>query len=452
MILSISLIVVLDQVLRSLHESIHDREFIVCSIMYAYVFAMINVSGTVIVISRYIADKMYVKDVRNILSSLLGVLACIITTSGLVGLLFFQWSPLPIAIKIPSYLLFVELSILFLLMVYVSALKNYKRIASAYAIGVSLILLCSIVLILSGVGVPFAVLVSFDFGFFVSVLMLLSTIQKAFPQLSDKPFDFLVYIRKMPLLFLTNVFYTLSLFVHNFLFWLFSDLSLKLDGTYIFAPAYDSATFFAVLTIIPLTVLFVVKMETSFFVAYRNFCQTIFGGANLNQIHAAKAQMIGILRKELSRIFEIQLVVTILLILFGVNVFLPLLRSDALTIDLFALMAIAYFLTYMTFIVITLLLYFDDQEATLIVSGLFLATTIFFTVVSLLLGVEFYGLGLIVSSTISLLVGLFLLNRTVNQIDYRMFSKQPYLVITDRPVAEVPDDVAPSEVEHVEQE
>jgi hypothetical protein len=41
--------------------------------------------------------------------------------------------------------------------------------------------------------------------------------------------------------------------------------------TYAIAPDYDTATFFAVLSIVPASVLFVVKVETSFYERYRNF-------------------------------------------------------------------------------------------------------------------------------------------------------------------------------------
>lgn len=428
MIISISMIVILNQILRVMQIPHKDREFITSSIMYAFVFAMINVSGFVIVISRYIADKFYVKDTKDVLASLTGMIAITGITGGIACLVFFKDSPLPTVIKLASYCLLIELSILFILMTYVSALKDYKRIAISYGIGVFLTIIGSIILILAKVSAPVAVLFSFAVGFLITIIRLLVTIRQTFPHMSDQIFGFLVYVKKMPLLFLTNLCYTLTLYVHNFIFWRFSNLAIEMNGTYLSAPTYDSATFLAVLTIIPMTVMFVVKCETSIYDQYKNFCQMIGFGATLDLIKLAKTQMIMVIRKELSYIFEVQLIITILAIIFGVNVFLPLLGSSTLTKELFVLMAIAYFLTYMTYIVITLLLYFDNQEATYMLSSFFLLATIIFTGITLLLGERYYGLGLVASALISLLAGLYILEKTVDQIDYRMFSKKPYIV------------------------
>ena len=433
MIISISMIVILNQILMAMHTPLQDREFVVSTIMYAYVFAMINVSGFVMIISRYIADKIYIKDFQDVLASLVGVIAITVLTGGIAGFVFFLGSPLPVLIKFASYCLLIELSILFILMAYVSALKDYKRIAVSYGIGVVLTILGSILLILAKVSAPVAVLVSFALSFLITIFRLLATIRRSFSHMSDNLFDFLVYVKKMPLLFFTNLCYTLTLFVHNFIFWRFSNLAVEMKGTYLYAPAYDSATFLAVLTIIPITVMFVVKGETSIYDQYRNFCQMIANGATLKLIGTAKTQMNEVIRKELSFIFEVQLIITVLLIIFGINVFLPLLGSSTLTKELFVLMAIAYFLTYMTYMVITLLLYFDNQEATFAITSFFLLATIIFTGITLRLGERYYGLGLIASALISLLIGLYVLEKTVNQIDYRMFSKQPY-IITHLPV------------------
>lgn len=121
---------------------------------------------------------------------------------------------------------------------------------------------------------------------------------------------------------------------------------------------------------------------------------------------------------------KIQFVATLLFIIFGSAILLPLLGKDSETIAIFAVLSIGYYMTYMTFIVITILLYFDNQEDSLKISTIFLFSNIIFSYITIILGREYYGLGLPISSFISLIIGLYYLNRTLNNIDYRLFSKE----------------------------
>lgn len=249
-------------------------------------------------------------------------------------------------------------------------------------------------------------------------------IRSFFNIMNSNVFGFVHYVYSMPYLFLINLFYTTGLFVHNFIFWKYSDLSSKIMGTFFVSTAYDNATFFAVLTIIPATVLFIVKMETVFYEKYRKFIKNLDGGGSLKDIENSKHEMISVLKKELINIMQIQFVITLLLVIFGILVLLPIFSIHRQTTEIFMLLSVGYFMAYITFITITILLYFDNQEDSLKLSGIFLISNIFFTYGTLLLGKEYYGLGLPISSLISLIIGSFYLNRTLSNIDYRIFSKK----------------------------
>lgn len=428
MIISVVMLIIIGRILKHEEVSIKDRELVNVAIMYAYIFAMINVSGYVMLASRYIADKLFIEDLKDVLASLVGVIAISTFTGGLIALGFYIRSPLPLDFKLLSYMLFLELSILYILIAYVSAVKDYKKVAYSFALGVLITIVSSIVLNLLGVNIILAVLLGIDFGFFITITILLAVIKRFFGVLSNKIFDFLKYIYKMPMLFFVNIFYTLGLFVHSFIFWKFSDVSISLNDTYLAAPTYDMATFFAVLTILPSIVLFVVKVETSFYEKYKSFCQAIVNGGSLRDLQIAKVNMVEVIRREISYIIEVQFILTFLLIIIGVNVVLPLMGSSSQTIELFTFLAIGYFLTYITFIIVTILLYFDNQEAAFKITGFFLLSNTLLTYISIQLGDDYYGLGLCASALLSLVISMQLLNNTLHQIDYRLFCKQPFSI------------------------
>ena len=405
--------------------SILERELVNSAIMYAFIFAMIISSGLSMTISRYLADELFENHRENILASLVGVITVDLLTGGIIGAIFYIGSPLPVNFKILSYMLFIELSVLYLLMVYISAIKDYKKIAQAFGFGTILTVLLAILFAVTGMSLPLAILISIDIGFMVNMVIQMIAVRQAFYHMSNQVFDFTGTMIRMPRLFFINLFYTIGLFAHNFLFWRFSNLSIHLMKTFYYAPAYDIATFFSVLTILPATIIFVVKVETSFYDKYRDFCNAIMKGGTLKDIEQSKSKMIQILWRELSSIFEIQFIATVLMLVAGINLVLPLLGADNQTIELYSVLVIGYFLTYMAFIVVTILLYFDNQEDALKITGLFLATSTILTWITIRMGENFYGLGLGSSALVTLLVGIFFLNRTVNQIDYRLFSKQP---------------------------
>ena len=263
-------------------------------------------------------------------------------------------------------------------------------------------------------------------GFLVNMLFLLSVIKSYFTVMTGEAFQFIAYMKKMPLLYFINLFYTAGLFGHNIIFWLYSDLSVKVMETYLYSASYDTATFYSVFTIIPSLVMFVVKTETVFFTKYREFGQSIINGGTFRDIKNAKNRMLIVLRNELYLIIKLQLMVTIISVITGANFILPVTGHDQLTIRLFVLLAAGYCMTYLMFIVITVLLYFDNQEDAFKTALMFSLLTFIFNMITILLGEEFYGLGLFASAFTSLLYSGRFLVRTLEDVDYRIFTKMTY--------------------------
>jgi uncharacterized membrane protein len=226
----------------------------------------------------------------------------------------------------------------------------------------------------------------------------------------------------MPELFLINFFYILGLYIHNILFWHFSSLATNIQHTFYYAPAYDNAAFLSFLTILPAIVIYIVKVETSFYQEYRLLCHSILADGSLKDIECAKENIIMTLSQDLSSVFKIQLIATIIFLVSGVFVFLPAFGFDSQTISIYSALAIGYFLTYMISIVVNILLYFDNRKDSLIIMAAFLVLNSLLNILTIVLGQQYYGVGLGASALLTLFWGLHCLDTTLNQIDFRLFS------------------------------
>ncbi len=426
MIINLLMISIVGKVLINSGASLQQRELFYASMTYSYIFSMLNVSGIIMTVSRYVSDKLYMEDTKDVLASMFGAISITVATGSVFGFIFYISSPIAFLFKLFSYLIFIELSVINILMVYVSAVKDYKKVALSFSIGLIVTIGIGIILNFFQIEILTAMMAGLTIGFFVNILFLLFVIKKFFKIMTNKVFDFILYLKKMPLLFLINLFYTAGLFGHNIIFWIWSDLSVKSMGTYLNAPSYDTAAFYSIFTIIPSLVVFVVKTETAFYTKYKEFCDSIINGGTFRDIKNAKNSMVAVLRNELSLIIKLQLIVTIIAIIIGATVILPVTGHNQETIKLFILLAIGYFLTYMTFIIMTVMLYFDNQEDTFRTALTFFSLTVIFTLITIYLGEEFYGLGLSVAAFISMLYGGRLLLKTLDEVDYRVFTKMTY--------------------------
>ena len=67
------------------------RALFIESLVYVFIFSHIVVSGFHMIITRYIADKMYENDLKPVISSVFGILSVALPFGGVIGSLFLWW-------------------------------------------------------------------------------------------------------------------------------------------------------------------------------------------------------------------------------------------------------------------------------------------------------------------------------------------------------------------------
>lgn len=422
-LISIALIILFNTLLKFFGVPMIKRELFQVTVMYSFVFAFILTSGYSMVLSRYLADKIYVENYEDIKASLYGSIVVILIVGSILGGGFYYFSKLELIYKIFAYILFIENIIQIVLSTYLTALKNVKVIVGGYIIAFILAVLSFVIIgNFMKIDLILGAVISVSIGFLFLILILYSQIERYFRNGSKNYFEFLIYFKKYYVLFFVNLFYALGLYIHSFIFWTNKAMNLVIEDTYIYSPTYDVATFYALIATLPTMIIFIVKIETAFFEKYTKYFFCINNGASYKDIELMKKEMIDSLYRELIYLMSIQLIISIAAIIIGSKLLVSLGFTFEM-LDIFYMLILGYYLLNVIFVIITILLYFDYRIGALISSvSLFVSNSIF-TYISIKLGQSYYGSGLLVSGIISICIAIKILERFIRDIDYYVFCK-----------------------------
>ncbi len=405
-----------------------DIDLVQATILYSFMFSVIFTSGYGMMLSRYLSDRLYMEIREDILPSLYGSLAVIILICGLSGFAFYFRSPLPLLYKTFAYLLFIELSVMFILNIYISAVKNYKIVTFCFLFSTMFSILIGYLIIKNQMmDMKSAVIFSFALCIAIINIVLAIEIQRFFKKKSTLYFNFMRYFVNHRFLFFTNLFYMMGIYIHNFVFWNIPRLNVTIQDTYIYAPSYDIPAFYSFLSIMPTMVVFVVRLETSFYEKYRNYFYLVNNGACYEDIEFARKEMFKVLIRELAYIMQIQLFFTLAAIIIGLK-FLSNFGFTFEMVSLFSILALGYYCAIIMFVIMTLLLYFDSQDKAFLVAVTFCISSFFFSYISTFWKVYFYGLGFFIASGLSLVVSIIILILYMKNLEYHIFCKQVALV------------------------
>lgn len=400
-----------------------EKLFFSSSCMYLFLFCIIVSGATGTPISRYISDKIHDNQNNSISASMIGSSIIVGSISalyaGTICTLLYLKGNISIYYLISYYFLGIMLSLAYNLMLYISALKEYLKITYAFFIGVVIAVICFLINYnLFKIELQTSVLFSLFLAFFIINIILSYLVMTYFGKPGEKYFEFLSYFRKYPYLFGSSFLYILTLYLPNIVFWFFSELSTKVS-IFSVAPAYDMAMFLGIFINLTTPVIFVVKVETKFFEKYQLYVGSLTS-ATFGTIEKHKKIMIRTLDIELFAIYEIQLIITIIFTCVGI-LFFPMLGFGGLVLNLFLLLGIGIYCTYIMYFTVVFLYYFDDQKGSLITTFIFFLTTLASTILALKLGMSYYSIPLLIGGICSWIFGFFRLKYLLKSINERLF-------------------------------
>lgn len=391
-------------------------------ITYLIALSLIYTGLVQLAFTRYSADRIFEQEHYRLLPNLNGLLL-VITTSG--GILAF---PLALLLFPDQTLLFrllfaatfVVLCCVWAAAILLSGLKAYKAILANFAIGYALALVLTLVLRhwkLDGL------MLAFLAGQFVLLKGMLFVIFRGYPSRSFIEFDFLRRDRIHLSLALTGFFYNFGIWVDKFVFWYHPFTGSHVIGPLNGSEIYDLPIFLAYLSILPGMAVFLVRMETDFVEYYDKFYDAVREGGSLQYIREMKDEMVRMARIGIYDIIKIQAIATIVVFLAGRRLLeaagIPLVYLPLLYIDVAGAGLQVVFLG-----IINIYFYLDRRGRALTLTALFAGLNLILSIASIFLGPYFYGYGFAGSLCISILVGMYLLDRDFDLLEYKTFMLQ----------------------------
>lgn len=288
------------------------RQFLI-TVTYLMALSLIFTGGLQLFFTRFISDRLFERKHEAILPNLVGVLLLVTLASGLLSaILLATLFDEPFAYRLLVMANFVVLCNLWLVIIFLSGMKAYKRILLVMFIGYALMVACAYLLrFMQMDGLLLALLI----GHASLLFVFLYDILREYPARRMVAFDFLDRRQVFVSLLLTGLCYNLGIWIDKFIFWFNPSTSDLVIGPLRASILYDLPIFLAYLSIIPGMAVFLVRIETDFAEWYERVYEAIRGGETLQHIGLLKEQMILAIRQGLLEICKVQGLAVVLLFL-----------------------------------------------------------------------------------------------------------------------------------------
>lgn len=404
--------------------SLEESRLLMAIIVYIYAFSMIIVSPFYYTVTRYLADKYFLRQVETFTPSFLSVLYTNLALLSIIYIGYAIYISLPIKLALAFYLFFLTTGGIWIAMIYLSAGRSYLWIVWSFLLGTIISLICATIL------GKFIGIEGFAYGLTIGQALtfglLTFRIFKEFGYNSNYDFDFFRYFRIHPYLIFIGLFYYLGIWIDKILFWTSEHGEKIHKGIYIFTT-YDTAMFLAYLSIIPSMAFFLVHMETSFVKHYQSYFEAIRNRSSYYVIREKRDNMINDISVQFEKYAIFQGVISSIIILLRPQIisFFALPQSQ---VNIFGVGVLASFLLMGFVIMLNLIFYFDFQKMAFSLCFLLLASNVIFTWITLQIHESYFGFGFCLSCLLTITVSFFMFNHRIKNIDYWIFMRQPIVV------------------------
>ncbi len=405
-------------IISSLFLSGKKFSIISITIVYTFAFTLIATGPIQFVLTRYLADKEYLKQTDQMLSALISAVGLSIIVSLAITLPWYLLSEGTFLYKFISISLFVIISCIWTMMDFLSCLKNYMKIVKSFFIGsilsVALMPLLGNLLDLEGA------LLGYTLGQLCILLMLIIGISKEFKFNGFFNKDYFKYWKLFPFIMLTGLLYNLGLWSDKLIGW-FSHEEIIFGNFRAFA-VYDTPVFIAYLSIIPSLAYFLIQSETKFFLTHKRFFDSITK-ESLTNILQYKKDLSAILKKSISKLFIVQFVASL-----AGSIFAPFIGGlfglSEQSISILSILFFAAGFQVLFLYTIIFMMYFDLSRLSFYMVLVFFLLNAGLNILLVFYPVLPIGFGYLIAVGFSFIFGLMFLLYSVSDIEYKIFMRQ----------------------------
>ncbi|MDG1287148.1 MAG: exopolysaccharide Pel transporter PelG [Rickettsiales bacterium] len=387
-------------------------------VIYNFAFSLVLSAPVYMVATRYIADNIHRKNVTNVPSIMIGTMILSYAIQLPVGAVFYLgYVDLPLSMQLSAMLNLFMLTTVWLLGVFLTALKDYNAVGWAYGIGMVIAVVFAQVLkdMFDEVGM----LNGFTVGLAFIVFSLAAKVFSEYAYKFNAPFDLNGYFKKYWELALGGLFYNAAIWVDKWIMW-FAPESWVLPSNMRMYPDYDSAMFLAYLTIIPAMAVFVFAVETNFFERYQRFYDNILEHKPLRKILSNHKAVIDSISNSARNFIIVQGTIVFLAIVLAPQ-FFELINVNNKQIGMFRMGVLGAFFHVLMLFEMIILSYFDCRAKVMWLGLLYLVLNAVLTLVTLQWGFAYYGYGYLLSSMIVFVITSIIMFNYIKKLPYHAF-------------------------------
>jgi len=387
-------------------------------LFYNFAYSLIFTAPLHMVATRYIADSIYKQDITDISSSLLTCLTLITITQMLpVAYAYFVFVDLPILFRLAAFLCFFLLSFIWMLNVYLTALKNYMATTKAFAIGMFLVFIFSVWL-LRGYN-EIGVLIGFDIGLAFIVFALTGEVMAEYNYKFTFPKLFRTYFRKYWELALAGTFYSLGVWSDKLIMAFAPEATLLPSHMRVYFE-YNISFFVAYIVMIPSIAMFILSVETNFFDHYRKFYKDILDGVPYSRIESDHQSIMQSIRENGRNLVIMQGCICFFVIAFAHKIF-DFLHLAMGQISMFHFAVLGSYFHVLALFELIALAYFECRRAALWIQAVFFISNALFTYITMKAGFVYYGYGYFLSSLLTFFLASISLYHYARRLPYCEF-------------------------------
>lgn len=392
------------------------------SITYLMAFSLILSSLLQLVFTRFVADRLFEKRDTVILGNVMGALLLTFVVSGVVGTLVAAlWLDGSLLYRLCMVAGFVILCGVWIAVIFASAIKAYQRMLMVFLVGYGVTVGAAYGL--RGFGLE-GLLLGFVIGQATLLFTLLALVVREYPGGQLVSFEFLHREQIYLSLVWTGLFYNLGVWVDKFIFWVNPVTGINVLGPLRAAPAYDLSMFLSYLSLIPGMAVFLIRMETDFSEKCESFYTTIKSGGTLAQIHEARSELVDSLYGGMLTVMKVQGAVTLVFSIASRDI-LAWLGISLVDPALFNIHLVGVGMQLLFLSILNVFYYLDQRQAAFIVCLVFMAANGLLSWATLHLGPAFYGYGFATAVLLTCMVGIAILVRKLDTLEYETFMLQP---------------------------
>ena len=399
-----------------------DFQFFNALITYSFCFSLILLGSFDTVITRYLSDKLYFQEKHMLTSSFSTMWIFVLLFFSLFALPFYYLNDISPFFKIMGFTFFLCLGSIWLCMLFLGSAKKYVPIVLSFVIGGFLSFILGRYLgTLYGLE---GVFLGYVAGQCATLFVLL---WRVYAEFSFTPFfsiEWLTYFKKYPLLIFVGLFLNLGIWIDKILFWYSAEDGKQVISLFYNDENYGSPVFIAYLTMIPVLTLFLVRIETSFYIYYRKYFDAIDTKKGLKEILKRKEELVKSIQTSIPPVMQIQGFLTAVAIYFAPEI-VDFFHFPSTSAAIFRIATLAVFMQSLFMLMNILLLYLLEYKKVILVNFIFFVTNFILTKLCFKLGFTFWGFGFFVASAIAFVLSYFFLSKQLKDLEFKTFFGQP---------------------------